>query len=94
MKITVEIPDDFVADLFEPGEDPARSLFENAIAEAYRHRRINKESVGELLGLESVHDVNAVIGKREVYDMTLAEFQEDLAALEQRRALQSQKTAA
>ena len=86
MKITVEIPDDFVADLFEPGEDPARSLFENAVAEAYRHRRLTKDSVGELLGLENVHDVNAVIGKREVYDITLEEFEQQCADLDHFRA--------
>ncbi len=94
MKITVEIPDDFAPFLFDEGEDPTRSLFENAVSEAYRHRRINKETVGELLGLTDPHAINAVIGKREVYDLTLEEFQEDLAALEEYKALQARKAAA
>ena len=94
MKITVDIPDDFVAALFEPGEDPARSLFENAVAEAYRHRRINKESVADLLGLTDVHAVNDVIGKREVYDLTLSEFQQECADYDELRARKAERTAA
>ena len=53
MQVTVEIPDQFLDSLIPAGADPARTLFEQSVAAAYRDGRIGPRSIGLLLGFET-----------------------------------------
>jgi hypothetical protein len=41
MQIMLEIPDELLANLAAPGQDPSRAALEALGLEAYRHRRIS-----------------------------------------------------
>lgn len=82
MQVTVEIPDEFAALLVPAGSDPARLVLENSVAEAYRHRRITMEQVRQILGFATRMEVDPFLQKYEIYDYTVEDLAEDIAAFD------------
>jgi hypothetical protein len=82
MQVTVEIPDEFAAHLVPAGSDPARLLLEDSVAAAYRNRRLTMEQVRQILGFGARMQVDAFLGKYEIYDYTVEDLEKDIATLD------------
>lgn len=82
MQVTVDIPDQFAADLLPEGTDASRRLLENTVAEAYRERRLTMEQVRQLLGFATRMEVEPFLKRHEIYDYTVADLEEDMAGLD------------
>lgn len=86
MQVTVDIPDEFAAQLVPAGNDPARLLFENSVAEAYRCRRLTMEQVRQILGFATRMEVDPFLQKYEIYDYTVQDLESDIRAMDERLA--------
>ncbi len=82
MQVTVEIPDRFLSQLVPNGGDAARVLLEEAVAGAYRERRLTMEQVRQLLGYGTRMQVDAFLLQHEIYDYTVEDLDADMATLE------------
>ena len=83
MQITVDIPDQFVHLLVREGRDAARILLEEAVASAYRERRLKTvEQVRQLLGFQTRMQATTFLLEHEIYDYTVADLDADTATLE------------
>ncbi len=82
MRVTVEIPDQFVQHIVPAGHDAARALLEEAVAGAYRDRRLTMEQVRQLLGFGTRMQVDAFLQAREIYDYTVEDLDKDMATLD------------
>jgi len=82
MQVTVEIPDQFVSQLVPAGCSPSRILLEEAVAGAYRERRLTMEQVRQLLGFGTRMQVDSFLQQHEIYDYTIDEFEKDMLTLE------------
>jgi hypothetical protein len=82
MQITVDIPDEFAADLVPAGSDPARLILENSVAEAYRRHRLTMEQVRQILGFATRMEVDPFLQKYEIYDYTAEDLRSDVATLQ------------
>jgi hypothetical protein len=80
MQVTVEIPDEFAGDIVPAGSDPARLLLEDAVAAAYRDRRLTMEQVRRILGFATRMEVDPFLQKHEIYDYSVEDLAEDIAA--------------
>ena len=81
MRFTVEIPDQFVPLLVPPGTDAGRRLLEDTVASAYRERRLSMEQVRQILGFGTRMEVDPFLQRYEIYDYTVEDLKEDMAAL-------------
>jgi len=88
MQITIEIPDDLAATLSASGQDPARAALEAIALEAYRQQRLSGYQLRTLLGINSRYELDGFLKERQVYDYTLEDFEQDLAAIRELRAKQ------
>ena len=88
MQITIEIPDDLAATLSACGQDPARAALEAIALDAYRQRRLSGYQLRTLLGIGSRYELDGFLKERQVYDYTLEDFDQDLAANRELRAKQ------
>jgi hypothetical protein len=82
MQVTVEIPDQFIRQLVPEGRDVSRTLLEEAVAGAYRERRLTMEQVRQLLGYGTRMQVDVFLQQHEIYDYTVEDFEKDMAAFE------------
>jgi hypothetical protein len=82
MQVVVEIPDQFVYQLVPKGRNASRTLLEEAVAGAYRERRLTMEQVRELLGYGTRMQVDAFLQQHEIYDYTVEDFEKDMATFE------------
>jgi len=82
MQVTVDIPDEFASCLVPAGSDPARLLFENSVAEAYRSRRLTMEQVRQILGFGTRVEVDPFLQRYEIYDYTVEDLKQDFATLD------------
>ena len=69
MRVTIEIPDQFIQHLVPPGHDAARAFLEEAVAGAYRDGRTRMQ-------------VDAFLQSREIYDYTVEDLDKDMATLD------------
>jgi Uncharacterised protein family (UPF0175) len=83
MQVTVDIPDEFVAQLVPAGSDPARLLLEDSVAAAYRDRRLTMEQVRQILGFATRMEVDPFLQKYEICDYTVEDLKQDIATLDQ-----------
>ena len=81
MRVTVEIPDQFVQNLVPSGCDAARSLLEESVAGAYRDGRLTMEQVRQVLGFGTRMQVDAFLQQHEIYDYTVEGLDKDMATL-------------
>ena len=83
MQVTVEIPDSFVPYLVPEGNDAARLLLENTVAESYREHRLTMEQVRQLLGFATRMEVDPFLQRYEIYDYTVEDLEKDMAGLDE-----------
>jgi hypothetical protein len=89
MQITVEIPDRFAEQLVPPGRDAGRMLLEEAVAGAYRDRRLTMEQVRELLSLATRFDVDGFLQRHQVYDYSAEDLSRHMDTLARLSAAES-----
>ena len=82
MQVTVDIPDQFLNELVPEGRNASRLLLEEAVAGAYRERRLTMEQVRQLLGYGTRMQVDAFLLQHEIYDYTIEDLDSDMATLE------------
>jgi predicted HTH domain antitoxin len=88
MQITLDIPEDLAATLSASGQDPARAALEAIAVEAYRQHRLSASQLRTLLGIGSRYELDGFLKERQVYDYSLEDFENDLAANRELRARQ------
>jgi hypothetical protein len=81
MQVTVDIPDQFVHYLFPAGQDAVCALLEEAVAGAYRDRRLTMEQARQLLGYGTRMQVNAFLQRHQISDYTIEDLEQDVTAL-------------
>lgn len=77
--ITVELPDDIVAQLRQAGVDVSRGMLEAFALEGYRSERLSSAEVMRLLGFDSRIELDAFLKEHEMYDYTLEDLEQDRA---------------
>ena len=82
MRVTVEIPDQFVPNLLPEGKDAARRLLEDTVAKSYRERRLTMEQVRQLLGFATRMEVDPFLLRYEIYDYTVDDLEQDMAVMD------------
>ena len=82
MQVTVEIPDQFLPLMAPEGTNAARKLLEDSVAQAYRERRLTMEQVRQILGFATRMEVDPFLQRYEIYDYTVEDLEEDMAALD------------
>lgn len=82
MRVTVEIPDQFVQHLVPAGRDAGRAILEEAVAGAYRDERLTMEQVRQLLGFGTRMQVDAFLQLHGVYDYTVEDLGKDMVTLD------------
>jgi hypothetical protein len=85
MQVTVEIPDEFAAELIPEGEDAARKLLEDHTAQAYREGRLTMEQVRRILDLPTRLHVDPFLLRYQIFDYTIEDFREDVVNLRRLR---------
>jgi hypothetical protein len=86
MQITIEISDDLAATLAASGQAPGRAALEAIALEAYRQQRLSGYQLRTLLGISSRYELDGFLKERQVYDYTLEDFEQGLAAIRELRA--------
>lgn len=88
MQVTLDIPDELVAPLTGPGQQPARAALEAWGLEAYRQRRLSGYQLRILLGIPSRWDLDGFLKEHRVDKYTAEDFAEDLATIREFREKQ------
>jgi len=82
MRVTVDISDEFIHSLVPAGCEPARFLLEEAVAGAYRNRKLTMDQVRMILGFETRMQVDAFLQQHEIYDYTVDDLNKDIETLQ------------
>jgi Uncharacterised protein family (UPF0175) len=82
MRVSVEIPDQFVQHIVPAGRDAGRTLLEQAVAGAYRDGRLTMEQVRQLLGFGTRMQVDSFLQLHSIYDYTVDDLNKDMATLD------------
>jgi hypothetical protein len=95
MKVTIEIPDDTSQLLGLTEENAARVLLEDAVAQAYREKKIGNKRLREILGLSWQEKEAFLLRYRIFYEYAPGEIEAEIAAASElfKRRL-AEKTAA
>ncbi len=81
MTITIHIPDSVGANFVDPGRDLARQVLEAFALEGYRSDRLTRDDIRNLLGLETLMEVDGFLKEHEVYlSYTLEDLEQDREA--------------
>ena len=86
MLITLELPEDIAKELETRWTDLPRAAVESLALEAYRSHVLSAAQLRRLLGFETRTQVDAFLKEHEVYDFTVADFEQDCETLRQVRA--------
>jgi len=86
MQITLELPEDIAQGLESLWKDRPRAALESLALEAYRSRALTGAQLRRLLGFETPMQVDAFLKEHEVYDYTVADFEQDRETLRQLHA--------
>ncbi len=90
MQITLELPEDIAQGLGSKWKDLPRVALESLALEGYRSQALTAAQLRRLLGFETRMQVDAFLKEHEVYDLTLADFEQDRETLRQLRASEAQ----
>ena len=90
MQITLELPEDIAQGLESKWKDLPRATLESLALEAYRSQALTAARLRRLLGFETRMQVDAFLKEHEVYDLTVADFEQDRETLRQLRAREAQ----
>lgn len=88
MQITLEVPEDIAQGLESKWSDLPRAALESLALEAYRSRILTAAQLRRLLGFATRMQVDAFLKEHEVYDLTVADFEQDRETLRQLREVQ------
>jgi chromosome segregation and condensation protein ScpB len=91
MQITLELPEDIAQGLESRWKDLSRAALESLALEAYRSRALTAAQLRRLLGFATRMQVDAFLKEHEVYDFTIADFDQDRETLRQLRAKEAQR---
>ena len=83
MQITIELPEDIAVGL--ESKDLPRAALESLALEAYRSRALTAAQLRRLLVFETRMQVDAFLKEHEVYDLTVADFEQDRETLREIR---------
>ena len=86
MQIKFELPEDLVQGLTTRWTDLPRAALESLAVEAYRSNALSAAQLRRLLGFETRMQVDEFLKKHEVYDITVADFEQDCETLRQVRS--------
>ena len=77
----LEIPYDLLAALETPGQEPARSVFEAIVLEAYRERKLSTAQLRRLLGFETGYELDGSLKAHQVWlEYSLEDLKRDREA--------------
>lgn len=90
MRITVDIPDEFAAQIIPPGQEPSRALLEDAAIQSYCDDRITAHQLGLILGFETRYELDGFLKQRKVEHgaYSAEDLERDLQAMDQVREKQ------
>jgi hypothetical protein len=81
MQVTLDIPDNLVAQLVAAGKDPAQSALETVAVEGYRTAHLTESEVRQMLGYETRMQVHALLAEHDVpLHYTREHLQQDIDA--------------
>ena len=83
MQITLELPEDIAQELESRWKDLRRAALESLALEAYRSNALTAAQLRRLLGFQTRMQVDAFLKEHEVYDFTVADFEQDRKSLRQ-----------
>ncbi len=86
MQIKFELPEDLAQGLKTRSTDLPRAALESLAVEAYRSNALSAAQLSRLLGFETRMQVDEFLKKHEVYDITVADFEQDCETLRQVRS--------
>jgi len=81
MQITFELPQDIAEGLESRWKDLPRAALESLAIEAYRSRVLTTAQIRRLLGLETRMQCDAFLKEHEIYDYSIADFEQDRETL-------------
>ncbi|MDQ2945727.1 MAG: UPF0175 family protein [Acidobacteriota bacterium] len=85
MRITLELPEDIANGLESVWKDLPRAALESLAIEAYRSRALTGAQLQRLLGFQTRLQLDSFLKKHEIYDYTVADFEQDRETLRQLR---------
>jgi len=86
MQIQFELPEDIAQGLKAKWTDLPRAALESLALEACRSNSLSAAQLRRLLGFETRMQVDDFLKEHEVYDFTVADFEQDCETLRQVRA--------
>jgi hypothetical protein len=85
VQITLEVPEDIAEGLESRWNDLPRAALESLALEAYRSRALTAAQIRRLLGFETRMQVDAFLKEHEIYDYSVADFEQDRETLRELR---------
>ena len=84
MNLTVHIPDEIAGRLCVGGVDLSRRALEALLAEEYKHDRLTKPELQQLLGIETSYDLDGFLKAHDVWiEYTREDAERERASLQQ-----------
>jgi hypothetical protein len=90
MQITLELPEDIAEGLESKWKDLPRVALESLALEAYRSHALTASQLRRLLGFETRMQVDAFLKEHEIYDYSVADFEQDRETLRKLRMGEAQ----
>lgn len=90
MQIMLDLPEDIAQGLESKWKDLPRAALESLALEAYRSHALTSAQLRRLLGFATRLQVDAFLKEHEVYDYTVADFNQDCETLRALRAKEAQ----
>ena len=90
MQITLELPEDIAQGLESKWKDLPRVALESLALEAYRSHALTASQLRRLLGFETRMQVDAFLKEHEIYDYSVADFEQDRETLRDVRKREDQ----
>ena len=90
MQIMLELPEDIAQGLESRWKDLPRAALESLALEAYRSHALTAAQIRRLLGFATRMEVDAFLKEHEIFDFTVADFEQDRETLRQLRAKDAQ----
>ena len=90
MQITLELPEDIAQGMESKWKDLPRAALESLALEAYRSHAITAAQLRRLLAFETRMQVDTFLKEHEVYDLTVADFEQDRETLRPLRTREAQ----
>jgi len=81
MQITFELPQDIAEGLKARWKDLPRAALESLALESYRSRAVTAAQLRRLLGFETRMQCDAFLKEHEIFDYSVADFEQDRETL-------------